>query len=314
MYEARAIWPDKSLHWLRVFGKVLYTEDKNPSRILGIVQDITDEKLFIEALEKKVAERTEALRQANVILKNSNTELEEFAFITSHDLQEPLRKIQMFNNIVLDKYILEEDVRKYIQKTADAANRMSGLIRDLLNYSRLTKGFYKYQDVDLNEVLKNIQLDFELLIEQKKAVVHTDRLPVVEAVSLQMNQLFFNLFGNALKFSSKKIAPVITITANKLTDEIKKSLLNLQAERDYCEIIFRDNGIGFDQEYADKIFTIFQRLNEQSLFGGYGIGLALCRKIVENNNGIIYAEGKQMEGASFTIILPYKQEDNNDKK
>lgn len=305
-YEARIIRKDGSIKWLRVKGKVLYDKQNVPQRLLGVIQDITPQKLFAEELYKQVEERTKALQDANQNLERSNEELDQFAYVASHDLQEPLRKIHIFNSIVLSQPALDTTTRKYIEKVSTAAKRMSGLIKDLLEYSRLAQPGLKYQKTDLNVILKSILTDFELLISQKEAVIEADNLPVIEAIPLQMNQLLYNLLGNALKFTKSNISPVISITSQLLTLNRKKEL-QLNLNKEYYEIKISDNGIGFNQDYADKIFTIFQTLNEKSSYGGYGIGLALCRKIAATHSGYIYAVGARQQGATFIIILPSQQ-------
>jgi light-regulated signal transduction histidine kinase (bacteriophytochrome) len=258
-------------------------------------------------LSKKVDERTKALMKANENLERSNEELEQFAYIASHDLQEPLRKIQLFNTMLLEQPGLTDTANVYIEKVTASASRMTGLIKDLLEYSRLAQRDWQFEDTDLNTILKNVLTDYELLISQKGARLEIGLLPTIESIPFQMNQLFFNLIGNALKFTKRNTVPLIRITADKLTEDRKASIAQLHTANDYYEITISDNGIGFNQEYADKIFTIFQRLNEKSMYGGYGIGLALCRKIVANHSGIIYAQGQPKEGASFHFILPFKQ-------
>ncbi|HVF80896.1 MAG TPA: PAS domain-containing protein [Flavisolibacter sp.] len=306
-YEARVMWKDGSQRWVKVKGKVLYDKEGTPHRLLGVIQDITEQKLFAEELSKQVEERTSALQQANESLERSNAELEQFAYIASHDLQEPLRKIHLFSGMVLEQQELSETAKTYIEKVSLAATRMSGLIKDLLEYSRLSQNSLQFEDISLDIILQNVLTDFELLISQKHAIINAGELPTLEAIPLQMNQLFYNLLGNALKFVKRNTAPVITITAQKLTEEEKMARPQLNAGQDYYEITISDNGIGFNQAYADKIFTIFQRLNEKSMYGGYGIGLALCRKIIINHGGVIYANGQSGNGASFHFILPCSQ-------
>jgi signal transduction histidine kinase len=288
-------------------GIVLFDEKRKPIKMIGVAQDITEQKLFAEELAKQVDERTKALKQANDNLERSNAELEQFAYVASHDLQEPLRKIHLFTNLLLDKFQLVEEARAYLDKVAQSSKRMTGLINDLLDYSRITSGTVRYEIVDLEKVMQNVVVDFELLINQKNAIVKSKNLPSIHAVPLQINQLFFNLVGNALKFSKRGIQPVIHIEATKLSADQKKLYSQLHADRDYYQISFTDNGIGFNQEYANQIFTIFQRLNEKSSYGGYGIGLALCKKIVDSHRGIIFAEGQVQLGAVFTVILPHHQ-------
>lgn len=290
-------------------GYAVHDNEGKTYRVVGSMQDITVTKLAEEELEKKVQERTRELQESNQKLERSNAELEEFAYITSHDLQEPLRKIQIFNNIVLERFEgeLSDEVKSYLGKVSDSAKRMSGLIKDLLDYSSLSQSAAQFRSVDLNEILQHVLKDFEIPITQKRASIQSDPLHAIEAVPLQMNQLFFNLISNALKFAKKNAAPSITITANNLLEEKKRTFLQLDQDKDYYEIRFQDDGIGFSQGYAEQIFTIFQRLNERSLFGGYGIGLAICLKVVNNHKGIIFAEGKEQAGASFTVIIPFQQ-------
>jgi PAS domain S-box-containing protein len=306
-YEARINRMDGATRWIKVIGTVLNDKHGEHVRLLGVIQDITELKEFAEELANKVEERTRALKEANQQLERSNEELEQFAYIASHDLQEPLRKIQLFNSILVDQPDLNETSRKYIDKVNASAARMAGLIRDLLDYSRLTQKSLQFERTDLNEILKNVFSDYEVLLSQKQANIQVDNLPIIDAIPLQMNQLFFNLVGNALKFTKRNVTPVITITAKDLEEDKKATFKSLNANKTYVEITVKDNGIGFNQEYADKIFTIFQKLNEKSMYGGYGIGLALCRKIIDNHSGVIYAEGNPKEGATFVFILPYNQ-------
>lgn len=280
--------------------------------ILNMAIDVTSEVLAREQVKEseanlklKIEERTVELANKNRLLERSNEELEQFAYIASHDLQEPLRKIRVFTDRLLKTEMSADDSARYLQKVSGAAERMSGLINNLLEYSRLSRLKIGFEKVDLNTIVHNVLTDYELLITQKNAVVDVDELPLIDAVPLQMNQLFFNLIGNALKFTRKFVAPHVTITSQKLTKEQKASLNGLEAEKDYVQIKVADNGIGFNQDYANKIFVIFQRLNDKSIYGGYGIGLALCKKVVSTHKGIIYAEGKPRSGATFTIILPY---------
>jgi PAS domain S-box-containing protein len=306
-YEARIIRSDGSQLWIRVKGRVLYDQEGKPERLLGVIQDITEQKHFAEKLSALVDERTRALKEANEQLARSNEELEQFAYIASHDLQEPLRKIQLFNAMVLEMPEVGSKARNYIEKVSNAASRMSGLIRDLLEYSRLAQKQSRFERTDLNGIVGNVLNDFELLISQKEAALQTSHLPSLEAIPLQMNQLFYNLIGNALKFSRRNERPAIGISCRKLQTEEVRQHPQLEPGRTYYEISISDNGIGFNQDYAEKIFTIFQRLNEKSRFVGYGIGLALCRKIVLNHGGVIMAEGQPGEGATFRFILPEKQ-------
>jgi len=197
--------------------------------------------------------------------------------------------------------------RQYLGKIPSSAERMSTLIKDLLNYYRLSAKDKLIASVDLNEVLKNVGEDFELLIQQKNAVIQTTHLPKIQAIPLQMNQLFYNLIGNALKFTREGTAPRISITGRALT---ATELRRYPSENDngvWCRIEISDNGIGFDPSLKDKLFTVFQRLNAGEKYEGNGIGLALCKKIVFTHGGIIWANGEREKGAEFHIILPLTQ-------
>jgi len=270
------------------------TEQDDKKVFIAFIRDISVQKANEAELENKRKQ-----------LEASNQQLEEFAYVASHDLQEPLRKIRIFSDILSKHIETEADIRKYVDKISASAERMAGLINSLLSYSRLFKEGIRYERVDLNTILLSILSDYELLITQKNAEINLDTLPIINAVPLQMNQLFYNLIGNALKFTKRNIKPIITVTTAEVSTN-QKDDWQLELLKDYVEIVVRDNGIGFDQNYARKIFTIFKRLNDRSEYGGYGIGLALCKKVVDAHKGRIFAEGKLKEGATFKIILPLK--------
>jgi two-component system CheB/CheR fusion protein len=259
------------------------------------------------SLENKVKERTVELKSTIDELKHTNLQLDQFAHVASHDLQEPLRKISTFSTLLQDKYkdgLSEEVKASYLSKIGESSARMTILIQDLLNYSRLIQHEKLYVKTDLNAILKNILSDFELLIQEKKAKINFDSLPTIVAIPLQINQLFYNLISNALKFSNLEVPPIITISSRLLSEKEIKKFPAFQPSVSYIEIIFKDNGIGLEQQYAKKIFTIFQRLHNKDAFVGTGIGLALCKKIVENHRGEIFVESKEEKGAAFHIILP----------
>lgn len=437
-YEARVVWPDDSIHWVRFNGQIIFDARGNPERMYGTTLDVTDSKMQAVELERKVMERTRLLHRKNEELKMSeeryykmteevqdyaiilldkdgtilnwnkgaekikgysekeiigrnfcifyldedrqsnlpqkligeasnfgramhegwrkrkdgskfwgsivitalhdsrndvigftkvtrdlterklaedimrqhtaelevkNKQLEQFAYIASHDLQEPLRKIQTFIHVLERKIDNPEARKKYFEKIKSSAIRMSELIQSVLNYSRLSKNDELWAATDLNTVFENVRGDYELMISEKNAIVKSDYLPTIKAIPLQMSQLFGNLIGNSLKFSSEQ--PVISVSANIVTDEeIQKTIPSLTNNKNYVQLTFKDNGIGFEQQYAEKIFTIFQRLNKREDYAGTGIGLALCKKIVDNHYGFIKAEGALGKGATFTIYLP----------
>ena len=290
--------------------------DSTVQLILLVIEDITEkrkmeisQKEFNEKLETLVEERTKSLMIANTQLEHSNKNLEQFAYIASHDLQEPLRKIQTFSSMLIDRFDnhIPEDGKVLIKKINKSSERMSLLIRDVLNFSKMTLSENVFSKTDLTEILQNVLSDFDLLILQKNAVIHTEELPVIEAVPLLMNQLFNNLISNSLKFSVTNTQLVITISLRMLSEQEVEKKQHLDQSLSYFQISFKDNGVGFDQQFARQIFLIFQRLSSRQQYLGTGIGLALCRTIVEKHNGEIYAEGKENEGAAFYVILPLKQ-------
>lgn len=260
---------------------------------------------FIRNIDKEKRNELE-LEKKRKELEQSNKELEQFAYVTSHDLQEPLRKIQIFTDIIMDRFSehLNEEIKSYLQKTSEAANRMTSLIRNLLDYSRLSPGTLVIEKIDLNEVLKDVEKDLEIIIKEKKATIQSDNLPIIEAIPLQIHQLFYNLVNNALKFSKKRVRPLLKINSKQLHLNELEPYPVLNKNKEYAMIEFQDNGIGFNQDYANKIFTIFQQLNARSSYSGYGIGLSICQKVVQNHKGIIFAKGIEQEGATFSIILP----------
>jgi two-component system CheB/CheR fusion protein len=216
-----------------------------------------------------------------------------------------LRKIRTFSALLNERYgkDIVGEARELINKISLAAKRMSGLISDVLNFSKVLD-HNVFEQVDLNEIMRNVRNDFEILIDQKKAVITQDELPVIKAVPLQMNQLFYNLLGNALKFSRPDESPVIHISCSALSAGDVQTHPSLNSELSYCQIVFSDNGIGIDEKFMEQIFLIFQRLNASDRFEGTGIGLALCKKIVINHNGEIYVHSKEGEGTEFHVLLP----------
>ena len=255
------------------------------------------------SLEEEIAERRESERQLSKTaadLKSSNRALQDFAYVASHDLQEPLRKIQAFSDRLQVKYAKElgEQGRDYLRRMQNAAERMQSLIKDLLAYSRITTKVRPFVATDLNVVVKEVLSDLETSLEQTKGRIYLDRLPTIEADPLQMRQLFQNLIGNALKFHQLEQAPLITISQQTADSQ---SMVKLEIE---------DKGIGFDEKYLDRIFTPFQRLHGRSEYEGTGMGLAICRKIIERHGGWLTAKSSVNQGATFTIFLPRVQPKN----
>ncbi|XZF14296.1 hybrid sensor histidine kinase/response regulator [Chitinophagaceae bacterium MMS25-I14] len=289
-------------HLLRI---IPVKQQEKTIKWVGTFTDIHQQKLTNEMLEQRVKERTTALKLINEELEASNHELQQFAFVASHDLKEPLRKIQIFSSMIRDKYLHEADdtAESLLNRIISSSDRMHNLINDLLAYSRLSIDTL-FHPTDLKQVIEDILSDLELPIKEKNAVIRVSELPMIDAVEGQMRQVFQNLFSNALKFSKKDTTPVIDVAAEQFTAAPSGSSSPLQ---DYVRIIISDNGIGFNQEYAEKIFTIFQRLNAREEYEGTGIGLAITKKIIEKHSGLITASSSENSGAAFTIILPLHQ-------
>jgi len=281
---------------LQTFARVIRNEDNNVVKIIGTSRDITQLRSYERNLESIVND-----------LNRSNKDLEEFAYIASHDLQEPLRKLSTFSERLVTRHSAEmgPEARKYAERILGATDNMRILIENLLEFSRTARSSVPFTPVDLNVVLEQAISDHEIVIEKTAAIINSDRLPFIEAISSQMQQLFGNLIGNALKFRKPDVAPQINIKCELLTAS-EKSEYNFSEDLNYYRIQVKDNCIGFEQEYASKIFQIFQRLHGKVEYPGSGVGLAICKKIAENHRGTISAQGTPGEGAVFTIIVPEK--------
>ena len=288
------------------FNQMLTQIDQQNTEILG----------WNQVLEDRIKERTRELEQTNATLSvvnekllKSNRDLEQFAYVASHDLQEPLRKIQVFSQLVENNATDAQLVTHYCSKIFASGERMVALIKSVLNYSRLTTSQDQFSPVDLQQMIEQIQLDFELLIQEKKACLLARGLPVIQGIPLQINQLLSNLIGNALKFCDQ--SPRITVTATLHgagSPGLAEGLISSEA---YVELVIADNGIGFDPQYAQQVFTIFKRLHTQKKYQGTGIGLALCKKIVENHSGSITVDSALGRGTTFFVYLPVTQPAKN---
>jgi len=293
-YEIRVYHRDKSIHWVKINGRLIYNESGTPIRLIGVAQDITENKQFTQELGELVEQRT-------IDLQRSNGDLMQFAHIVSHDLKEPVRKVKIFNDILKNRFSndLDEKAKEYIEKVQLAADRMILIVDDVLTYSTMNSSGYPPQKIDLNEIIENIKIDLELVIQEKQAILIQDELPEIEGAPVLIHQLFYNLINNALKFSKAKEPPRVTISSSI----IQKGIY------DYVNILIKDNGIGIDQEDAERIFEAFQRLHSKDQYDGTGLGLSMCRKIVERHHGGIKASGKKDEGSEFSVCLPLKQRD-----
>jgi light-regulated signal transduction histidine kinase (bacteriophytochrome) len=268
-----------------------------------LVEETLKDNNELKDAQKKLVDYQKRLEDKISELNLSNHELEQFAYIASHDLQEPLRKIITFSSLLVGKIdALDESSQLYFNKIVFAAKRMSQLINDVLNWSVVSKVKADLSEVDLNVVVEGIKSDFEIVIQQKQAVIQHSALPIISGVSFQIRQVFGNLISNSLKFS--KGSPLIRIFSRDLTSAEIAGNKRLSKLLTYAEITIADNGIGFEQEYSELIFKIFQRLHSLDAYNGTGIGLAICKKIIENHAGTIAAVGELDQGATFTLILP----------
>jgi PAS domain S-box-containing protein len=288
----------EDLKFIQARGKSAASSIGQPAKVVGILRDIT-------AAKNTEREQERMLRELN----RSNKELEEFAYIASHDLQEPLRKIAMFSERLKVRYgdSIEKDGQVFMERILTSADNMKRLIDNLLEFSKANRSSQNFGDVDLNTIIREVQSELELKIEETGTqVVVTSTLPRIEAVYSEMKQLFGNLLSNGIKFRKQGTSPVITVNAHKAT-KVEKIQYRLKMDEPYYVLDIKDNGIGFEQEYAEKIFQIFQRLHGKSEYPGSGIGLAICKRIIDNHNGSINAMSTPFQGATFTITLPQKQ-------
>jgi PAS domain S-box-containing protein len=269
---------------------------------IDVTEQVTARKKInehTEILEEEVRKRTHQLNEVNRSLQNSNEDLQQFAHVASHDLKEPVRKIKTFAGRLSKEYADEmpDKARIFLKKIEGATDRMFKMIEGVLSYSTIDAGGDAFAPVDMNKLIDNIEEDIEILLEQKQALIKRSGLPVIEGIPVLLYQLFYNLITNSLKFAKPGEAPVIEITGQTIRS----------GNRDYLNILFRDNGIGFDQEHAERIFNTFTRLHSKDEFEGTGLGLALCRKIVERHGGTISATGIRDGGAVFNILIPAKK-------
>lgn len=269
---------------------------------VGIFTDIHEQKMASEILEQKVLSRTQQLNESNKRLEDSNNELQQFAFVASHDLQEPLRKIQVFSAMVRESTTPDKaEFKTYLNKISASAERMRKMITDLLDFAR-PPALDFFKSSDLNTIVDEVLNDLEVKIKTLNAKIEVDNLAAFEMVPGQIKQLFQNLILNALKFSRPGVTPEISVTGVFIKE--KSFAAPATKKGDYYRISVADNGIGFDEVYAERIFEIFQRLNQKDAYEGSGIGLSIVKKIIDRHSGLIRATSIKGEGSTFTFILP----------
>ncbi len=315
-------------HTLYALGNTHFDEHGRATRIRGFVQDVSSQRKMQQVLEVSVKERTqqlaatneelqvsnEELLQANEHLSRSNESLEQFAFIASHDLQEPLRKIRQFSDLIVKRYQREQYLDEfYLDRIRQSASRMSLLVSDLLTFSRISNATPQLKRVDLNQILERVQENLSVTLEETQAQLSVVPLPVIEGDAMQLEQLWQNLISNALKFSSKTLTgqdqiPAIQINKREINaSELPLNFIAQSNEKMYYKFSIQDNGVGFDERYSERIFGVFQRLHGKTEFKGSGIGLAICQKVALNHGGFITAQSQVGMGALFEVYLPKSQ-------
>jgi len=294
-YEARIIHQDQSIGWVKINGKIIKDQNGLPQTIIGIVQDINEQRQFEQELKRQVDESTQELRR-------SNDDLMQFANIVSHDLKEPVRKIKTFNSLLRNSLgnDFNEISAKYLSKVDQSSERMQTIIEGILAYSTLDKKTQPVASINLDEIIESIKIDLELIINEKGAILIKSELPDIQGAPILIQQLFYNLVHNALKFSKADQPPRVTIS----------SLMIKKDNSDFVQINILDNGIGLDAIHYERIFNAFERLHSKDEYEGNGLGLALCKKIVQRHGGTINAMGEKGTGAEFIVTLPLKQTKN----
>jgi PAS domain S-box-containing protein len=292
--EEKETWPDGHETWVSTTKAPLFDGKGNISGTFGISRDITDRKQIEEAFKKAKVEldkKAKELAISNEALTKSNEELEQFAYVASHDLQEPLRMVSSYLGLVGRRYTdkLDKDGKEFIEYAVDGAKRMQAMINDLLQYSRVTTQGKPFEKTNMEEVLEKVLMNLKIAIEESGGKITHDKLPEIMADRVQMERLLQNLLGNAIKYRG---------------DRKPKVHVSVKRKKGEYEFSVQDNGIGIEKEYQGKIFGIFQRLHTREEYAGTGIGLAVCKKIVERHKGKIWVDGKINEGSSFYLTIP----------
>lgn len=297
-----------SYQWTLFRAKARVEDSKELLSWVITIIDINAQKVLNETLERKVRERTEELQRINEALESSNHDLQQFASVASHDLQEPLRKIHMFSKLVRDKHIaaLPEDARTYLEKIMQSSARMKSIITNVLNFSRLSAEDNNFEFVDLEDIVRDLLEDLEITIRERNATIRIESTCQIQVIRGQIRQVFQNLISNSLKFSRPGVPPVVTIESETVAEKAFDS--EKSKDGGYCRITIRDNGIGFDEKFKENIFALFHRLHSKDRYEGTGIGLAIVKKILEKHSGIITANSVAGQGATFVMVLPVVQQ------
>lgn len=298
-YKVEFSITDANGRFKRIYAEneVVRDASGNPIKYNGLLRDITEKYLNNQVLEQKIQQ-----------LDKSNNNLQEFVYVASHDLQEPLRKITTFTDRLQYKCgpTLTDEANMYIERIHAAGRNMQILLEDLLDFSRLSFTDKQYVPVSIPEIIAEVLSDLEISISESQAHVSCDNLPEIEGYPSQLRQLFNNLISNSIKFKKPDAGVEIKLACDDVSPD-EYPHLPLKKELKYMRIVIRDNGIGFDPEFSERIFMVFQRLHGKVEFSGSGIGLAICKKIVDNHHGFIFADGILNQGATFTLLLPQTQ-------
>jgi PAS domain S-box-containing protein len=300
-HEGWRVRKDGSVFWGNILITALHDEKNNVIGFSKVTRDLTDKKIT----EEKLIKANEELLLKNQELENKNKDLESFVHVASHDLQEPLRKIQTFASRILEKenLNLSDNGKDYFIRVQNSAHRMRTLIQDLLSFSSLSVNERKFKNYDLKKIVKEVREELKTEIKEKRATIEVRTKGKVRIIPFQFRQLFQNLISNSLKFSHPE-KPLHINIETRIISAGKVNKVKLPYNRDYFHIAFKDNGIGFEEQYSKKIFEVFQKLHDRNEYEGTGIGLAIVKKIVENHDGIITATGTLKRGATFDIYIP----------